>query len=182
MIAKCKFFHRFHLIVETLNIFITIFIRVCKYNVVNFEDGRHDPTNGLIAADHCLCAGSGDLYLGNYTRSIFSSGTPLIGRSLKIQETLALHTGQEEGETIAHLITRVSMQLQKRLAAMILNRIPSHAAPDAVSDLMHKGLGLSAKLGKHSAFWGKFGTALQAYTLNPCTKFPPNPTSRKVNT
>ena len=45
-----------------------------------------------------------------------------------------------------------------------------------------KGWGLSAKLGKHSAFWGKLGTALQAYTLNPCTKFPPNPTSRKVNT
>ena len=45
-----------------------------------------------------------------------------------------------------------------------------------------KGWGLSAKLGKHSVIWGKLGTALQAYTLNPCTKFPPNPTSRKVNT
>ena len=42
-----------------------------------------------------------------------------------------------------------------------------------------KGWGLSAKLGKHSAIWGKLGTALQAYPLNPCTKFPPNPTSRK---
>ena len=47
---------------------------------------------------------------------------------------------------------------------------------------MTKGWGLSAKLGKHSVIWGKLGTALQAYTLNPCTKFPPNPTSRKVNT
>ena len=46
----------------------------------------------------------------------------------------------------------------------------------------YKGWGLSAKLGKRSAIWGKVGTALQAYTLNPCTKFPPNPTSRKVNT
>ena len=45
-----------------------------------------------------------------------------------------------------------------------------------------KGWGLSAKLGKHSAIWGKLGTAPQAYALNPCTKFPPNPTSRKVNT
>ena len=45
-----------------------------------------------------------------------------------------------------------------------------------------KGWGLSAKLRKHSAIWGKLGTALQTYTLNPCTKFPPNPTSRKVNT
>ena len=48
--------------------------------------------------------------------------------------------------------------------------------------LPFKGWGLSAKLGKHSAIWGKLGTALQAYALNPCTKFPPNPTSRKVNT
>ena len=48
--------------------------------------------------------------------------------------------------------------------------------------LHRKGWGLSAKLGKHSAIWGKLGTALQAYTLNPCTKFPPNPTSREVNT
>ena len=29
-----------------------------------------------------------------------------------------------------------------------------------------KGWGLSAKLGRHSAIWGKLGTALQAYALN----------------
>ena len=45
-----------------------------------------------------------------------------------------------------------------------------------------KGWGQSVKLGPHSAIWGKLGTALQAYALNPCTKFAPNPTSRKVNT
>ena len=45
-----------------------------------------------------------------------------------------------------------------------------------------KGWGQSVKLGPHCPIWGKLGTALQAYTLNPCTKFPPNPTSRKVNT
>ena len=48
--------------------------------------------------------------------------------------------------------------------------------------LLFKGCGQSAKLGTHSAICSKLGTALQAYTLNPCTKFPPNPTSRKVNT
>ena len=53
---------------------------------------------------------------------------------------------------------------------------------DAREFFISKGWGLSVKLGKHSAIWGKLGTALQAYTLNPCTKFPPNPTSRKVNT
>ena len=53
------------------------------------------------------------------------------------------------------------------------------------SALLHRGReqwGLSAKLGKHSAICSKLGTALQAYTLNPCTKFAANPTSRKVNT
>ena len=50
-----------------------------------------------------------------------------------------------------------------------------------ISEIL-KCWGQSAKLGKHSAIWGKLGTALQAYALNPCTKFPPNPTSRKVNT
>ena len=48
--------------------------------------------------------------------------------------------------------------------------------------LFQKGWGQSAKLGTHSAICSKLGTALQAYALNPCTKFPPNPTSRKVNT
>ena len=27
----------------------------------------------------------------------------------------------------------------------------------------------------HIAIWGKLGTALQAYTLSPCTKFPQIP-------
>ena len=45
-----------------------------------------------------------------------------------------------------------------------------------------KGWGQSAKLGTQSAICSKLGTALQGYTLSPCTKFPPNPTSRKVNT
>ena len=46
---------------------------------------------------------------------------------------------------------------------------------------LRKGWGQSAKLKKHSRIWGKFGRAIQGYILNPCTKFPPNPTSRKVN-
>ena len=29
--------------------------------------------------------------------------------------------------------------------------------------------------------WGKLGTVVQGYTLNPCTRFHPNPTSKKVN-
>ena len=34
-----------------------------------------------------------------------------------------------------------------------------------------KGWGLSAKLGKHSAIWGKLGTALQPLA-HSCTRFP----------
>ena len=34
----------------------------------------------------------------------------------------------------------------------------------------------------HSAIWGTLGTAVQGYTLSPCTKFPPNPTSTNVYT
>ena len=41
-----------------------------------------------------------------------------------------------------------------------------------LTEYLAKGWGLSAKLGKQSAIWGKLGTALQAYTLNPCTMFP----------
>ena len=32
-----------------------------------------------------------------------------------------------------------------------------------ISVFIYKGWGLSVKLGKHSAIWGKLGTALQAY-------------------
>ena len=45
-----------------------------------------------------------------------------------------------------------------------------------------EGLGSECEARETSAIWGKLGTALHAYALNPCTKFPPNPTSRKVNT
>ena len=45
------------------------------------------------------------------------------------------------------------------------------AVSDGSSLIMSKGWGLSAKLKKHSRIWGKFGTAIQGYILNPCTKF-----------
>ena len=39
------------------------------------------------------------------------------------------HTGQEEGETISHLLTRASVFLQKGLSALLLNSIPGYPAP-----------------------------------------------------
>ena len=47
----------------------------------------------------------------------------------KLGSALARHTGQEEGETISHLLTRASVLLQKGLSALLLNRIPCHPTP-----------------------------------------------------
>ena len=71
---------------------------------------------------------------------------------------------------------------QKFQNAILLAPVVENLLELATIAFMLKGWGQNAKLGPHSAIWGKLGTALQAYTLNPCTKFPPNPTSRKVNT
>ena len=46
----------------------------------------------------------------------------------KLGSALARHTGQEEGETISHLITRASVLLQKGLSSLLLNRIPGYPA------------------------------------------------------
>ena len=48
----------------------------------------------------------------------------------KLGSALARHTGQEESETINHLLTRTSVLLQKGLSALLLNRVPGHPAPD----------------------------------------------------
>ena len=48
----------------------------------------------------------------------------------KLGSALARHSGQEEGETISHLLTRASILLQKGLASLLLNRIPGHLPPD----------------------------------------------------
>ena len=47
----------------------------------------------------------------------------------KLGSALARHTGQEEGETISHILTRASVLLQKGLSALLLNRIPCHPTP-----------------------------------------------------
>ena len=41
----------------------------------------------------------------------------------KLGSALGRHTGQEEGETISHLLARASVLLQKGLSALLLNRI-----------------------------------------------------------
>ena len=47
----------------------------------------------------------------------------------KLGSALGRHTGQEEGETISHLLARASVLLQKGLSALLLSRIPCHPTP-----------------------------------------------------
>ena len=52
---------------------------------------------------------------------------------------VARQTGQEEGEVVHHAFTRLSMLLQRGNAAILGNRIPSHAA--ALTDGVEEGDG-----------------------------------------
>ena len=47
----------------------------------------------------------------------------------KLGSALARHTGQEESETISHLVTRASVLLQKGLSVLLHNRIPGQPTP-----------------------------------------------------
>ena len=48
----------------------------------------------------------------------------------KLSACLARHTGQDEGEATSHLFSRCALLLQRGLAALLLNRIPTHASPE----------------------------------------------------
>ena len=48
----------------------------------------------------------------------------------KLGSALARHTGQDEGECISHLFSRCALLLQRGLAALLLNRLPSHPPPE----------------------------------------------------
>ena len=48
----------------------------------------------------------------------------------KLAACLARHTGQDEGEATSHLFSRCALLLQRGLAALLLNRIPTHASPE----------------------------------------------------
>ena len=48
----------------------------------------------------------------------------------KLGAALARHTGQDEGECISHLFSRCALLLQRGLAALLLNRLPSHPPPE----------------------------------------------------
>ena len=47
-----------------------------------------------------------------------------------LRRAVALYTGQDEGVTTPHLVSRVSLTLVKGLASMLVNRIPRHPCPE----------------------------------------------------
>ena len=64
-----------------------------------------------------------------FPRSWWTLCAPGTSTSGRTQSCSSRHTGQEEGETISHLLTRASVLLQKGLSALLLNRIPSFPTP-----------------------------------------------------
>ena len=63
----------------------------------------------------------------------FGGWHPEAGREVKkLGAALARHTGQEEGEAVSHIWSRMGILLQRGNAAILGNRIP--ALPGALSD------------------------------------------------
>ena len=106
----------------------------------------------------------------------------LTARSLNDLPSLSTSTTRKRLKDAGRSSTCDDPTVSTTRAKLSIHQVLWHLLTSHILHSFLKSWGQSAKLGKHSAIWGKLGTALQAYTLNPCTKFPPNPTSRKVNT
>ena len=83
--------------------------------------------NMQVTAD--LCDQQGIAFIPVVAESMGGWHRIALEQLRKLGSALARHTGQEEGETINHLLTRASVLLQKGLSALLLNRIPGHPAP-----------------------------------------------------
>ena len=77
-----------------------------------------------------LCREQGIAFIPIVAESLGGWHQVALDQFRKLGSALARHTGQEEGEKIGHLVTRVSILLQKGLSAMLLNRIPGFPAAE----------------------------------------------------
>ena len=75
-----------------------------------------------VTAD--LCDQQGIAFIPMAAESLGGWHKVALEQLRKLGSALARHTGQEEGETISHLLTRASVLLQKGLSSLLLNRIP----------------------------------------------------------
>ena len=80
-----------------------------------------------VTAD--LCDQQGIAFIPMAAESLGGWHKVALEQLRKMGSALARHTGQEEGETISHLLTRASVLLQKGLSSLLLNRIPGHPSP-----------------------------------------------------
>ena len=80
-----------------------------------------------VTAD--LCDQQGIVFIPMAAESLGGWHKVALEQLRKLGSALARHTGQEEGETISHLLTRASVLLQKGLSSLLLNRIPGHLSP-----------------------------------------------------
>ena len=80
-----------------------------------------------VTAD--LCDQQGIAFIPMAAESLGGWHKVTLEQLRKLGSALARHTGQEEGETISHLLTRASVLLQKGLSSLLLNRIPGHPSP-----------------------------------------------------
>ena len=77
-----------------------------------------------VTAD--LCDQQGIAFIPMVAKSLGGWHKVALEQLRKLGFALARHLGQEEGETISHLLARALVLLQKGLSSLLLNRIPGH--------------------------------------------------------
>ena len=71
-----------------------------------------------------LCRGQGIAFIPIVAESLGGLHSIAIREIRKIASALARHTGEDEGQTTAHLFSRIAILIQRGLSALLLNRIP----------------------------------------------------------
>ena len=77
-----------------------------------------------------LCRREGIAFVPMVAESLGGLHNVMVDQVRRLGRALALHTGQDEGQTTSHLISRVSLTLVKGLSSLILNRIPNLPSPE----------------------------------------------------
>ena len=76
-----------------------------------------------------LCSQQGIAFIPVALESLGGWHEVALAQVRKIGSALGRHTGQDEKEVTAHLISRCSLLLQKGTAALLTNRTPQAAGP-----------------------------------------------------
>ena len=82
-----------------------------------------------VTADLCDQQGIAFIPMAQAAESLGGWHKVALQQLRKLGSALARHTGQEEAETISHLLIRASVLLQKGLSSLLLNRIPGRLSP-----------------------------------------------------